>query len=99
VQVQVTVEDDPDRVLQLTQSLLRDAAPSDSAFRPVHGYNVRQITSDRRFRLAERLQSKGLAGGGYAHQVLSEMHYGAAPRRVDSLTSEQRGGCAMPRFG
>ena len=99
MQVEVNVEDDPTRLLQPTQSFLSERQPVGSAFKPVHGYDVQRIVSDKRFRVAERLHARGISNSAYALDVMNTLHKESAPRRIDSLTTDQRTGSIAPRFG
>ena len=99
VQVAVDVPSDPERVLQPTASTLAAPAPRGAAFRAVHGYRADVVAADRRFRAAEALHARGLLARPAAKAALRELHEGAAPRRVDALTTQQRAAGGAPRFG
>lgn len=91
MQVQVHAEADPGRVLQPTLSTLAEAVPTAPAFRPVHGYSTATITADRRFRAAEALAACGMLHRPAARAALRTVCESAAPRRLDCLTSAERG--------
>lgn len=92
-QVQVHVEDDPERIYKTTEaSQARVASIYDEELElqhplfDVHGYDEKKITSDRRLKVEQALRDAGVHNSDYARRIMASIKPPQEPRKDQHST-------------
>lgn len=92
-QVQVHIEDDPERIFKTTEasqarvaSIYEEELELQRPLFDIHGYDEKKITSDRRLRVEKALRDAGMHNSDYARRIMASIQPPQQPRKDQHST-------------
>lgn len=92
-QVQVHIEDDPERIFKTTEasqarvaSIYEEELELQHPLFDIHGYDEKKITSDRRLRVEKALRDAGMHNSDYARRIMASIQPPQQPRKDQHST-------------
>ncbi|XP_015766130.1 PREDICTED: coiled-coil domain-containing protein 148-like [Acropora digitifera] len=92
-QVQVHIEDDPERIFKTTEasqarvaSIYEEELELQHPLFDIHGYDEKKITSDRRLRVEKALRDAGIHNSDYARRIMASIQPPQQPRKDQHST-------------
>lgn len=92
-QVQVHIEDDPERIFKTTEasqarvaSMYEEELELQHPLFDIHGYDEKKITSDRRLRVEKALRDAGIHNSDYARRIMASIQPPQQPRKDQHST-------------
>lgn len=92
-QVQVHVEDDPERIFKTTEatqarmaSMYEEELELQHPLFPVHGYDEKKMAGDRRLKVERALRDAGIHNSDYARRVMASIKPPQEPRKDQHST-------------